>query len=245
MSDFHSYIGGKEKRSDEEKVNNSNDGCFGKRFVKVYFNVLHQRLACELPPARVTAAFSVKGVKKKNALPLFGGQDCLCGKWGLKRTSARPDLLTFTVYYHHFTANSSLPLDTSRAQGKTWRAPLDPLVVQCLNGSISSLTPTPPFRLPPCPSADSYKEQWLESPSMKWDGPSRPSYCISCCRWCLCELTWLDISNTPSSAVMIPLALLWQSWYYYNAVCHLSDKDGKAWILTVCSQLLSINRVIT
>lgn len=108
-----------------------------------------------------------------------------------------------------------------------------------------SFTPTPPFRLPPCPSADSYKEQWLESPSMKWDGPSRPSYCISCCRWCLCEHTWLDTSNTPSSAVVIPLALLWQSWYYYNAVCHLSDKDGKAWILTVCSQLLSINRVIT
>ena len=64
MSDFYSYIGEKEKSSDEEKVNNSNDGCFGKRFVKVYFNVLHQRLACELPPARVTAAFSVKGVKK-------------------------------------------------------------------------------------------------------------------------------------------------------------------------------------
>ena len=45
-------------------MNNSNDGCFGKRFVKVYFNVLHQRLACELPPARVTAAFSVKEGKK-------------------------------------------------------------------------------------------------------------------------------------------------------------------------------------
>lgn len=41
MSDFHSYIGGKEKRSDEEKVNNSNDGCFGKKVCKSLF----QRLA--------------------------------------------------------------------------------------------------------------------------------------------------------------------------------------------------------
>lgn len=44
-------------------MNKSNEGYFGKRFVKVYFNVLHQRLACELPPAEVTAAFSIK--KKK------------------------------------------------------------------------------------------------------------------------------------------------------------------------------------
>ena len=71
MSDFYSYIGEEEKRSDEKKVNNSNDGCFGKRFVKVYFNVLHQRLACELPPARVTAAFSVKEGKKNQKKTRF------------------------------------------------------------------------------------------------------------------------------------------------------------------------------
>lgn len=41
-------------------MNKSNEGYFGKRFVKVYFNVLHQRLACELLPAEETAAFSVK-----------------------------------------------------------------------------------------------------------------------------------------------------------------------------------------
>lgn len=48
-------------------MNKSNDGYFGKRFVKVCFNVLHQFLALELPPAEVTTTFSVKknNIKKK------------------------------------------------------------------------------------------------------------------------------------------------------------------------------------
>ena len=31
---------------------------------------------------------------------------------------------------------------------------------------------------------------------------------------------WLDISNMPSSAVVISLVLLWQSWYDQSAICH-------------------------
>lgn len=71
---MYTQIVEKEKgmRRGEEKINKSNEGYFGKRFVKVYFNVLHQRLACELPPAEVTAAFSVKKGKVV--------ADCLCGK---------------------------------------------------------------------------------------------------------------------------------------------------------------------
>ena len=36
------------------------------------------------------------------------------------------------------------------------------------------------------------------------------------------------------------LVLLWQSWYYHNAICHLSDGDIRAWMLTVQFTLLHL-----
>ena len=170
---------------------------------------------------------------------MFGGQDCLCGKWGLKRTSARPDLLTFTVCYHHFTANSSLPLDTSRAQGKTWRALLDPLVIRCLNSSVS-FPVLPLLLLFHCHLAP----QQIVTRGSGWNLPpwsgtalQDPRTASVVGKWCLCQHMWLDISNMPCSAVMIPhrvaLAIL-VSWQ-----CRWKGMDAHSLFTT------SLYRVIT
>lgn len=46
-----------------------------------------------------------------------------------------------------------------------------------------------------------------------------------------------DISNMASLAKVISLALLWQSWSYHNAICHLSGRHRIAWRLVIHSQL--------
>lgn len=72
----------------------------------------------------------------------------------------------------------------------------------------------------------------LKFPLLKLDNPSRPTYVIHPCRWCL---HYTEIFNMASSAVVISLVFLWQLRYYHNTICHLSDGDKNAWMLTICS----------
>ena len=46
-----------------------------------------------------------------------------------------------------------------------------------------------------------------------------------------------------SSIVLLSLVLLWQSWYYHNAIYHLYDEDRNTWMITIQTQLHDINRV--
>lgn len=61
---------------------------------------------------------------------------------------------------------------------------------------------------------------------MKWNKALRPSYIISC-------RIQPDISNLPSSAVVISLVSLCQSWYYHNAISHYDTQF-------VCNFMLSM-----
>ncbi len=110
---------GKKAMGIDEESEKNKWQVFWKKVCKSLFQCL-----ASAPSLCVTSCWSNHSFhcKKKNTLPLFGGWDCLCSKLSLKRTFAHPDLLTLTVYYHHFTANSSLPLDTAKAPGKTWRS---------------------------------------------------------------------------------------------------------------------------
>ena len=45
-------------------------------------------------------------------------------------------------------------------------------------------------------------------------------------------------------AVLISLPLLWQSWFYHKAICHLSDGDWKARTLAIWLQPHTISQVI-
>lgn len=104
-----------ERRREErkEKVNKSNDGYFGERFVKVYFNVLHQHLGCELPSAELTPTFIVRGGKKQlggeeNSLRLLEDSTVLCSKWKLEEPfsvlTSWPLQCTITILQqiHHY-----------------------------------------------------------------------------------------------------------------------------------------------
>lgn len=42
-------------------------------------------------------------------------------------------------------------------------------------------------------SEESHKKSWLKSAHVNRNNPSRPSYAISCRRWCLCKQTWLTL----------------------------------------------------
>ena len=58
-----------------------------------------------------------------------------------------------------------------------------------------------PISSGPLAPQNSYKWQWWKSQHMKWDSPLRPSYVYL-------------------SAVVIFLALLWQSWHYHSLATH-------------------------
>ena len=114
------------------------------------------------------------------------------------------------------------------------------VVLQNFAQSHFQFNPTLCFRVLSRHSEQSYKGWWLKPPCMKWDNPSRPTYIITCHR----QEKQPDISNMLSSAVVIPLVLLWEAWYYHNAICHLSEGDRKAQALAIHSQLHTIALVI-
>lgn len=68
---------------------------------------------------------------------------------------------------------------------------------------------------------------YLKSPPMKQGNPSKPSYIMSQCQCHSHKQTLLDISNMPSSAVVIPLVNCGSpGMITAPSICHLSDERG-------------------
>lgn len=121
-------------------------------------------------------------------------------------------LLLLVLMSLAWKVNSSLNA-TEWGFPQTYAVCFDPLVYfssvkKCLTSNPQGLfyvfyyifTPNPCFWGNPCPLEQSCLKQWLESPPMKWNNPSRSSYIISW-RWLwLCKQLWPDISNMTSSA---------------------------------------------
>lgn len=85
---------------------------------------------------------------------------------------------------------------------------------------FSNVNPSRGFWLSPsCPSGQSHNGWWFKSPPMRRDDSPTPSHDIRCVLLHLCKETRATIcKKSQTTAVVIPLALPWQPWYYHNDI---------------------------